>query len=107
MHEEAKKREYGQRVIEVQQGTFTPLLFRTNGGMGKECSKFLSVLAKSLAMKEGTKYGTIIPWLRTRIFFDIVRSAILCVRGTRTPFQRTMEMEDIGDFVLMNALSLH
>jgi hypothetical protein len=36
-HEEAKKREYMQRVLDVEHGSFTPLVFGTNGGMGKEC----------------------------------------------------------------------
>ena len=34
-HEMAKKREYGQRVREVEREVFTPLVFSTNGGMGK------------------------------------------------------------------------
>ena len=36
-HEAAKKRKYLQRVLEVEQGAFTPLVFGTNGGMGSEC----------------------------------------------------------------------
>ena len=39
-HEQAKKREYGQRVREIECGVFTPLAFSTNGGMGKEAKTF-------------------------------------------------------------------
>ncbi len=38
--EMAKKREYGQRVREVELGVFTPLVLSTNGGMGKEAATF-------------------------------------------------------------------
>ena len=31
-HEQAKKREYGQRVREVEHGVFTPLVLSSNGG---------------------------------------------------------------------------
>ena len=37
MHENEKKRMYSKRVTEIEQGTFTPLIFTTTGGMGKEC----------------------------------------------------------------------
>ena len=39
-HEKEKKRKYQQRVIDVEMGSFTPLVFGTNGGMGKECKLF-------------------------------------------------------------------
>ena len=48
-HKEAKKREYLQRVLEIEHGTFTPLFFCTNGGMGDECQRFMSHLSNKLA----------------------------------------------------------
>ena len=33
-HENEKKRKYATRVLEIEQGTFTPLVFSTTGGMG-------------------------------------------------------------------------
>ena len=41
-HEQEKKREYGDRVREIEQASFTPLVFATTGGMGREASIFLS-----------------------------------------------------------------
>ena len=48
--ESEKKRSYNQRVIEVEHGTFTPLIFGTNGAMGTEfeCSASYKILAKKL-----------------------------------------------------------
>ena len=36
-HENDKKRLYTQRVMDVEQGTFTPLVVTTTGGVGEEC----------------------------------------------------------------------
>ena len=40
MHEGIKKREYGERVREVERGVFTPLVLSTTGGMARECTVF-------------------------------------------------------------------
>ena len=34
---------YNQRVMDVEMGTFTPLVFGTNGGMGLDCQNFLDL----------------------------------------------------------------
>ena len=87
-HELAKKREYMECVLEVEQGTFTPLVMGTNEGIpGEECSRFLSQLANKLAAKQNESYITIISWIRTKLSHEILRSTILCVRGSRTPFK--------------------
>ncbi|PFX23815.1 hypothetical protein AWC38_SpisGene11617 [Stylophora pistillata] len=43
--ESEKKRQYANRVMEVEQGTFTPLIFSTTGGMGSECKIYHKRLA--------------------------------------------------------------
>ena len=44
---ENDKRQYAQRVMEIEQGTFTTLVFMTTGGMADECVKYHSRLAQS------------------------------------------------------------
>ena len=39
-HESAKKKEYAQRVREVEHGVFTPLVLSATGGMGREAATF-------------------------------------------------------------------
>ena len=34
--------QYAQRVMEIEQGTFTPLVFTTTVGMADECDKYHS-----------------------------------------------------------------
>ena len=41
-----KKRKYAERILQIEQGTFTPLIFTTTGGMALECQMFHSRLAE-------------------------------------------------------------
>ena len=43
--EDENKRKYQQRVLDVEMGSFTPLVSGTDGGMGNECQRFLKHLA--------------------------------------------------------------
>ena len=52
-HENEKKRQYAERVMEIEQGTFTPLVFTTTGGMADECVKYHSRLAELIAQFPG------------------------------------------------------
>jgi hypothetical protein len=99
-HEEAKKREYLQRVLEIEHGTFTPLVFGTNGGMGDECQRFMSHLSNKLAEKTNDTYASVCTWLRTRLSMEITKAAVLCVRGSKVPFRK--QTDNITDFELMN-----
>ena len=102
-HEQAKKREYLQRIVDIKNGSFSPLIFGTNGGIGKECSIFLSSLANKLAEKKNEDYTASMTWLRTRLSFEIMRSAVVCIRGSRKPF-RICDTE-VNNFHLLNAES--
>ena len=84
IHENEKKRLYSERVLDIEHGTFTPLVFTTTGGMGKECLKYHSRLAQLIAIKKGEQYAKTIAWIRTRTSFALLRSALVCLRGSRT-----------------------
>ena len=86
-HENDKKRQYAQRVMEIEQGTFTTLVFMTTGGMADECVKYHSRLAELIATKKGESYSSAISWIRAKVSFAMVRSAILCLRGSRSERQ--------------------
>ena len=83
-NENEKKREYDERIREVEHGTFTPLVFTSSGGMAPLAIKFYSTLAQQLAEKRQQPSSCITAWLRCRLSFSLLRSAILCLRGTRT-----------------------
>ena len=65
---------------------FTPLIFSTTGSIGREGTTFYKRLADLLSHKQGKSYGVVMGWLRCRLSFAILRSAIMCIRGTRSTF---------------------
>ena len=83
-HEAEKKRVYEQRIREVEHSTFTPLVFSATGGMAKQSTTFYKRLASLLADKWGHPYSSTLCWLRCRISFSLLRSAIQCIRGARS-----------------------
>ena len=79
-----KKREYGDRVREVELASFTSLVFSTTGGMGREGTVFYHWLANLLASKQDWAYGTTISWVHCVLTFSQLRSAIMCIQGSRS-----------------------
>ena len=83
-HEQEKKRAYGDRIRYVEAASFTPLVFSTTGGMGREATIFYSRLADLLSRKDNLPYSQFLSWMRCRLSFSLLRSAILAIRGSRT-----------------------
>jgi hypothetical protein len=81
--EQMKKREYGDRIREIEHGSFTPLIFSTSGGLGKESTVAYKRIAELLAIKRKSEYGATLAWMRCCFSFALLRSAIACIRGTR------------------------
>ena len=68
-HELEKKREYGDRVRSVESASFTPLVFSTFGGLGREATIFyVSIVA-----------------LPTCLLYDITFSTVKCYPGCAVP----------------------
>ena len=82
-HELEKKREYGDRIRSVDCGSFTPLVFSTFGGLGKEATIFYNRLADLLSQKHNTSYNQTLSWMRCALSFSLLRSAVLAIRGSR------------------------
>ena len=99
--ENSKKSQYNQRIMNVDHGTFTPLVFSVRGVMGHECLKFYKSLAQKLAEKSGEKYDDIIKYIRVKVSLLSLRSSLLCVRGTRKCTKNNSPSTDEGiDFGL-------
>ena len=87
--ESEKKRKYNQRlVMDVEMGTFTPLVFGTNGAMGLNCQNFLRI------SKNKEPYTSVISWLRIQLSFAVLRTVHRCMRGSRYPFKSCEVSED-------------
>ena len=89
LNEDEKKRKYASRITEVENGTFTPLVFTTTGGMSQECQRYHSRLAELISSKKQEDYATVMAWIRTKVFFAILRTALICLRGTRSRRRKT------------------
>ena len=98
-----KKRQYCRRVLEVENATFCPLIFTTNGGMGRECQAFYNRLAQILAEKWGTAQSITVSWLRTRISFALCRSTNMCVRGSRKWRTKMPVLQEHAEMLTANA----
>ena len=83
-HEQEKRRQYNQRVLQIEHGSFTPLVFSIYGGMSPECSRFYSRLSLLLSEKRNEQQSLTTSWVRCRVNFSLLRSALLCMRGSRS-----------------------
>ena len=85
-HEKEKGRAYDQRVREIEHGTFTPLIFSATGGMGPATQVFYGRLAALISEKQQQSYSTTMGWIRCCLSFSLLRSAITCLRGSRSTY---------------------
>ena len=69
----------------MEHGSFTPLVFSYFGGMNRECSRFFLHTAERLATRRKEPKSKISAWIKARLNFALIRSMLLCLRGTRTP----------------------
>ena len=53
-NEKEKKRNYNERIMNVDNGSFTPLVFSIHGAIGRECKTFYSRLATLISDKRKT-----------------------------------------------------
>ena len=53
------------------------------GGQGRETEMVITTLAKKLSDKRDIEFSAILHWLRTKFSYCLLRSAILCLRGSR------------------------
>ena len=82
-NENSKKRKYNDRIMHVEKGSFSPLIFSTTGGMGSECSRYHKRVAELIAKKGGDSYADVVNHVRTRVRFALLKSTLVAIRGER------------------------
>ena len=82
----------------MEHASFTPLVFTIAGGMGKAAQKCFSRLAEMLAESRGQPKSIVTAWMRCRLPFSLLRSAILCIRGIRNKLRQIVEELHYTDF---------
>ena len=78
-----KKKAYNERIIEVEKGSFTPIVVSTFGGMGQEAEKFHKRLATLISIKRNETYSSVVNYIRTRLRFSLLKSVLTSIRGVR------------------------
>ena len=94
-NEQEKIRAYSERIQHVDHGSFTPLVFTTSGGMGPKAKCFYRKLAETLAEKKHQPRSHVVAWMRCRLSFSLLRSALLCLRGTRYSTPTPIDMSSL------------
>ena len=84
--------------MEVEQGTFTPIILTVKGVMGPEGNRYHKTLASKIAEKSGERYDDVMRVIRVKTSFLVLRSSLLCVRGSRTMY--STKGEECDDFAL-------
>ena len=89
-----RKREYGQRVRELDDADFTPMIMSSTGGMGGEMSVAFKQLAHKIADKQGERYASVISMMRSTFSFAMARCALVCLRGSKAVFGKNYRHSD-------------
>ena len=82
-HEQEKMGKYNSRVITVERGSFTPLIYTTFGGWGPQATRYHKRLAEKIAHKRNEKYSDVLCHMRVKLRFSLLRSVLIAVRGER------------------------
>ena len=82
-HEKLKKKAYNERVLQVEKGSFTPIVGSTFGGMGIEANRHHNRIASLIAQKRNEEYADVINYIRTRLRFSLLKSVLTAIRGVR------------------------
>ena len=82
-NETSKKSEYNERVINIEHGSFTPVVLSAYGGFGRETSRFISALISKISERHDLQLSSVANYIRTKISFELVRSQVMCIRGSR------------------------
>ena len=82
-HEMEKKVKYEERIIQIEKGSFCPLIFSTSGGVGPLCDNVHKKLAGRIATKRKESYGDVIRFIRTRLRFALLKCVLMGLRGVR------------------------
>ena len=83
-HEMEKRRKYERRVLDVEHGSFTPLVFSTSGGWGPSATVTFRRLVSLISNKVSQSYSATLGFIRCKIAFSLIDSAVMCLRGARS-----------------------
>ena len=93
MNKQKKKKAYNERILQVEHGTSTPLVFSIYGNKGGECHTFDSRLSDLLSEKRDLPTSITMNWIRTKICFALLKSGLFCLRCSSAVCRKFAECE--------------
>ena len=72
----------------MEHGSFTPVVLTAFGGMGYETGRFAGKLIEKLSEKRQTEKSVVASYIRRKISFELVKSQVACVRGSRNLWKK-------------------
>ena len=88
---------YSDRIIQVEKGSFVPLVYTTTGGMGPQCIKTHKRIAQLYAEKKNERYADVMNHIRTRLRFALLKSVLIAIRGARGKGSRSWEEHTLSN----------
>ena len=82
--------------MNIEQGTFTPLVYTFNGNVGPEGTLFYKHLCSKIANKTSENLTDVVNWVRCKISFLCLKTSLMCLRGTRIS-KKDMQVDYIPD----------
>ena len=73
MNEQEKKRAYNERILQIDHGTLSSLMFSINGSIGREYQKFYSRLAQMISEKRDLLPSISSNWIGTKVCFGLLK----------------------------------
>ena len=86
------------RIMHVEKGSFSPLIFSTTGGMGPEATRYHKRIAELISVKRGELYSEVVNFIRTKVRVALLKSTLVAIRGERGRRRRTQNtpIEDLS-----------
>ena len=82
--------------MNVEHGTFTPLVFSLTGGEGPNVSMFHKHIAPKIFAKTKENYDRVLSLIRCKLSFYILRSVLMCVGGSRSVSNDHVHLDDVS-----------
>ena len=83
-NEMEKRCKYERRVLNVEYGSFTPLVFSTSGGWGYSVTATFRRLASLISNKVSKPYSATLGFIRCKIAFSLIDLAVMCLHGAKS-----------------------
>ena len=82
-HESLKSQKFEQRILDVEKSNFVPLVFSCMRGAEPSTMRTTKQLASKTAEKKDESYSDAVTYISSKISFDLMRCAIICLRACR------------------------